>query len=118
MNYSEEEIELAFEYFVGEAQRIVSEYMETSFPTLPKQEIAINEGSVYWKLIRQDEDEAGTLGSRSSTVHAFVRKRDGAIFKPASWKAPQTKGKSAIRAYVTDEWASSVLTPHGVAYVK
>ena len=117
MNYSEEEIELAFQYFAREAQRIVSEYMDTYFPTLPKEHIEVNDnGHVYWKLVRVND--AGPHNSASRTVHAFVRKIDGAIFKPASWKAPQVKGKSAIRGYVTDEWASSVLTPHGVAYAQ
>ena len=53
MNYSEEEIGLAFEYFATEAQRIVSEYMDTYFPTLPKEHIEVNDnGHVYWKLTR------------------------------------------------------------------
>jgi hypothetical protein len=112
IEYSEQEIEIAFEYFVCQAQKIVSEYMDENFPTLPKQEIIVSEGNIYWKLARKSDINF------SSTVHAFVRKNDGAIFRAASWKSPQTKGKSAIRAYVTDEWASDVLTPHGVAYAK
>jgi len=117
MNYSEEEIEMAFEHFVSEAERIVTEYMSKNFPTLPKQHIEVNDrGRVYWKLSRVDGDP-GERGY-SKSVYAFVRKKDGAIFKPASWRAPYTKGKSAIRGYVTDEWASSLITPHGVIYAR
>lgn len=120
MEYSEEEISLAFEYFVTEAQRIVNEYLDANFSTLPKQNICVKEGSVYWRLFRVDDpdDPASRRLGADPHIHAFVRKKDGAIFRPASWKAPQTKGKSAIRAYVTDEWAPSVLTPHGVCYVQ
>jgi hypothetical protein len=119
MEYSEEEISLAFEHFVFEAQKIVDNYLQTNFPTLPKQKVLVKEGSVYWKLIREDEPGSRTIMfGHSMSVHAFVRKKDGAIFRPASYKAPQTKGKSAIRAYVTDEWAASVLTPHGVCYAR
>jgi len=120
MDYSEEEISLAFEHFVLEAQKIVDNYLQTNFPTLPKQKVLVKEGSVYWKLIREDEpdDKNIRLGSSSTSVHAFVRKKDGAIFRPASYKAPQIKGPSAIRAYVTDEWAANVLTPHGVCYAR
>ena len=117
MNYSEEEIELAFEYFATEAQRIVSEYMDTYFPTLPKEHIEVNDnGHVYWKLTRVSD--SGPHNSASRTVYAFVRKRDGAIFKAAAYRAPYTKGKSAIRGYVTDEWASSLITAHGVIYAR
>jgi hypothetical protein len=117
MNYSEEEIELAFHYFASEAERIVSEYMDTHFPSLPKEHIEVNDnGHIYWKLSRVSEP--GRHGETSRTVYAFVRKKDGAIFKPASWRAPYTKGKSAIRGYVTDEWASSLITPHGVIYAR
>ena len=116
MEYTEEEIEIAFEYFTSEAQKIVSNYLDTNFPTLPKETIEVDEGRVYWKLMRSRPGTAGFPNSRS--VHAFVRKKDGAIFRPASRKAPYVKGKSAIRAYVTDEWAANVLTPHGVAYAR
>lgn len=119
IEYSEEEISLAFEHFIESAQKIVDNYLQTNFPTLPRQRVFAKEGSVYWKLLREDVIEGGeTRFVRGDYIHAFVRKRDGAIFMPASRKAPQTKGKSAIRAYVTDEWAASVLTPHGVCYAR
>ena len=117
MNYSEEEIEMAFEHFATEAQRIVSEYMDTHFPALPKEHIEVDDnGHVYWKLFRvADPDHHGSI---SRQIYAFVRKKDGAIFKAASYRAPYTKGKSAIRGYVTDEWASSLITAHGVIYAR
>tara|TARA_R100000005_G_C4993993_1_gene200977 strand:- start:1983 stop:2336 length:354 start_codon:yes stop_codon:yes gene_type:complete len=117
MNYSEEEIEMAFEHFAAEAQRIVSEYMDTHFPTLPKEHIEVDDnGHVYWKLFKVSEPDH--RGSVSRSIYAFVRKNDGAIFKAASYRAPYTKGKSAIRGYVTDEWASSLITAHGVIYAR
>ena len=116
MNYSEEEIELAFGFFVSEAQRIVTEYMDNNFPTLPKQTIEVSAGRIYWKLTSVSEGPPSRTCGGIRSVHAFVRKHDGAVFRPAGPKAPYTLGKSAIRAYVTDDWASSVLTPHGVAY--
>ena len=121
MEYSQEEINLAFDYFTVKAQEIVNNYMESNFPTLPRQAINVSEGSVYWKLMRSDDetDNKTTITyGLGSTVYAFVRKKDGAIFRAASYKSPQTKGKQAIRAYVTDEWAAGVLTPHGVCYAR
>ena len=53
-----------------------------------------NRGRVYWKLIRET-----VSGGGQSSVFAFVRKADGAILKPASWKAPTL---NAARGFVTD----------------
>jgi len=110
--YSKEEIEMAFKYFVTCARKLCAEYMEKNFPSLPKYNLSVNEGSKYWKIVKE---ETGRNKGQSS-VYGFVRKSDGAIFRAASWQAPQTKGKNAIRALVTDEWAAGVLTPHGIAY--
>ena len=114
--YSWEEINLAFEYFLEAAQEVSDKYMTERFPTLPRYIITVAEGSTYWKLIRE-VDESESL-SRDTSVHGFVRKSDGAIFKAASWKAPYTRGKNAIRGYVTDELARSTLTPHGIIYAQ
>ena len=112
VDYSEEEIEMAFEYFVHKAQEIYDEYMENNFPSLSKNILSVDNGSKYWKVVSEGTgDEEGRRH-----VYGFVRKSDGAIFRAASWSAPQTKGKNAVRALVTDEWATGVLTPHGIAY--
>ena len=110
--YSEEEIRYAFEHFMSEANDLVKSYMIKNFSTLPEETIEVKEGSVYWKIIKV------TSNSRSRSVYGFVRKSDGAIFKAATWSAPYTKGKSAIRGYVTDEFAKSTLTPYGIIYAQ
>ena len=43
-------------------------------------EFTITEGKKYFKVIMKD----GSHGS----VHAFVNKQNGDVYKPASWKAP------------------------------
>jgi len=35
---------------------------------------------------------------------------------PAGWKAPQTKTKTAIRGYVTDEYPLDYVGAYGVKY--
>jgi hypothetical protein len=121
-NYDQEDIALAFEHFVSQAQGIVDEYMESRFPKLPRPEVEVRPGKVYWKLVKVTKDLAPNRPYsepiNSEYVYGFVRKSDGAIFKAASYKAPYTKGPSAIRGYVTDEWATSTLTPHGVIYAR
>ena len=37
------------------------------------------------------------------SIHCFVDKNTGNIYKPASWKAPYTKGNNAVRGNIYDE---------------
>lgn len=120
--YGQEDITIAFDHFVSKAQGVVDEYMQNRFPNLPRPELEVRPGNVYWKMVKVTEehplDGLDYIPSRSEYVYGFVRKSDGAIFKAASFKAPYTKGPSAVRGYVTDEWAASTLTPHGVIYAR
>ena len=107
---SQEEIEYAFETFIEGVQNLIDHHMHTRFPTLPPVKIEIWPGSKYWKIVRVDN---------GVSVFGFVRKSDGAILKPASWRAPFVKGPSAIRGYVTDpNNGLSSITAYGVVYAK
>ena len=46
-----------------------------------------SEGKKYLKVTREEYNEE-TGYWRDTTVHAFVDKKTGDVFKPASWKAP------------------------------
>ena len=39
----------------------------------------------------------------NGSIHCFVDKNTGDIYKPASWKAPYTKGNNAVRGNIYDE---------------
>ena len=45
------------------------------------------EGKKYYKVVREEYDERNDRW-RDTTVHAFVDKKTGEVYKPASWKAP------------------------------
>ena len=45
------------------------------------------EGKKYIKVVREEYDEREDRW-RDTTVHAFVDKKTGDVYKPASWKAP------------------------------
>ena len=81
---------------------------ETKPPLLVKKR-----GRVYWKLILESRSD---FGGYSGTVYGFVRRKDGAIFRAATWKQPETRTKTAIRGYITDEYAEDYFTSHGVVY--
>ena len=47
------------------------------------------EGKKYFKVVREEFDTfQGRNKWRDTTVHAFVDKKTGEVYKPASWKAP------------------------------
>ena len=46
-------------------------------------------GRKYWKIIQQDYDTfRGRNEYRDGGVHAFINKKTGEVYKPASWKSP------------------------------
>ena len=44
-----------------------------------------------------------TTKDTKGSIHCFVDKNTGDIYKPASWKAPYTKGNNAVRGSIYDE---------------
>ena len=49
----------------------------------------IYEGRKYYKIVQQDYDTFQNRNEyRDGSVHAFVDKKTGQVFKPASWQAP------------------------------
>ena len=110
-NYSQEEIDIAFEMFVKGAHKVVSDWRGEQFPNLGDKILSVNEGRKYWKVVVRD--------GLNQSVFGFVRKSDGAIFKSADWRSPYTKGKTAIRGYVTDHSGGmEAVTPYGIVYVR
>ena len=45
------------------------------------------EGKKYYKVVREEYNEK-TGYWKDTTVHAFVDRKTGDVYKPASWKAP------------------------------
>ena len=53
----------------------------------------IKTGKKYYKIVQMEYNEASEYynrkaGYREGSVHAFVDKKTGQVFKPASWQAP------------------------------
>ena len=65
----------------------------------------VNKGRKYDKVV------ANTPGSRS--VHCFVEKETGHIFKPAGWNAPQLKTNIPVRGSIYEINSYKNADPHG-----
>ena len=77
----------------------------------------IDEGRKYYKIMQNDWDDREN-DWRSGGVHAFVDKKTGEIYKPASWKSPAKHVRYDLRVirdreYVLDPrncgWAGGYL---------
>ena len=103
--YTDLEIEFGFGQFVERANNLVDKYQKKNFPNLDREEITVQPGRTYWKLVT------------NGRVYGFVRKSDGAILKAASWRAPYVKGNNYVRGYVTDsDFGAHAAAPYGVKY--
>ena len=47
------------------------------------------------------------------SIHCFVDKNTGDIYKPAGWRAPYTKGNNAVRGSIYDESCYEKTDLHG-----
>ena len=47
------------------------------------------------------------------SIHCFVEKTTGDIYKPAGWRAPYTKGNNAVRGNIYDKSTFSITDLHG-----
>jgi hypothetical protein len=50
-------------------------------------EFHIVRGTKYYKIIEKST-RRNSLGGDGGSVHAFIHRQSGAVYKPASWKAP------------------------------
>ena len=96
------------------AQQQLNELNEGTFKGM---RFTIEEGRKYYKIISNDWDER-RKECNSGGVHAFVNKKTGEIYKPASWKSPAKHVRYDLRVirdreYVLDPrncgWAGGYL---------
>ena len=53
------------------------------------------------------------VGGDRGSIHCFVEKTTGNIFKPAGWKTPYTKGMNAVRGNIYDKSSFEKTDMHG-----
>jgi len=123
MERPQEEIEWYFERFTETIQKHQTVRADLS-PMKIQYKVRAQKGRVYWKIFVDTHDFA-THGSQDShvvlirtNIFGFVRRKDGAIFRAATYKAPETRTKTAIRGYVFDDDPSQYFTEWGITYAE
>ena len=81
-------------YHVRMASNYTSDYSKKQLEdvkngTANLMKFRMESGRKYWKIIQQDYDTFRDRNEyRDGGVHAFVNKKTGEVYKPASWKSP------------------------------
>ena len=89
-------------YHTDSMERMAASDPDSSYPsdelkriqngTANLMKFEIREGKKYYKIVQVEFDTfQGRNEYRDSSVHSFVDKNTGNVYKPASWKAPHTK---------------------------
>ena len=111
---TKEEIEWYFGRFIKLIQNTIDNKEALAIHRKEKS-VRIQKGRVYWKIF---VDENTTWLGHSTSIFGFVRRKDGAIFRAATFKAPETRTKSAVRGYVYDEHPENYFTEFGIVYAE
>ena len=102
----------AMEAFCTRLEKNVKAYVDT-FDYMESVEFRPDGGTKYIKVkqfqknwhtnYNDDGTKTKTLvGGEKGSIHCFVEKTTGDIYKPAGWKAPYTKGNNAVRGNIYD----------------
>jgi hypothetical protein len=76
---------------------------KTSHPNSDPYKFYIESGRKYHKIIMETDGGANRLGS-SRSVHAFVDKKTGEVYKAASFKSPAKGVRFDLRIIEQREW--------------
>lgn len=99
--------------WVALVQDTINKYMDTHYKRLDPPIVEYSKGGRYYKIIRR---EVGQFAGSSRSVHSFVDKSTGDIYKPAGWKAPAKHPRGNI---FDKDGGKSALTPQGsVVYMR
>jgi len=110
------------QYHIDSMERMLSANPESTYAAQQLNDIQtgkanlmkfeIREGKKYYKIVQVEYDTfQGRNEYRDSSVHAFVDKNTGNVYKPASWKAP---AKHVRFTFQKPEDIRFLLTPSNV----
>ena len=89
-NYHERMIRANSNYFEGELSEYAKKQIaELEDGTAKLMKFKVVTGKKYYKIIQQDYDTFRDRNEyRDGSVNAFIDKKTGEVYKPASWKSP------------------------------
>ena len=117
---TELEVEYALESLITKLEAGILNEEATQYSFIHSQWIEVKKGRTYYRLVRVRKHHNSNffLGPEQYRTFAFIRKSDGAIFRAATKNKPETRTKSAIHGYVTDENPEQYFSFYGVLYAQ
>jgi len=117
---TELEVEYALESLIAKLEAGILNEEATQYSFIHSQWIEVKKGRTYYRLVRVRKHHNSNffLGPEQYRTFAFIRKSDGAIFRAATKNKPETRTKSAIHGYVTDENPEQYFSFYGVLYAQ
>jgi len=84
-------------------------------PSGGRKYIRVEQFQTNWKT---DYNDDGTttktlVGGKKGSIHCFVERTTGDIYKPATWKAPYNKGNNCVRGNIYDKSTFQKTDMHG-----
>ena len=117
--YHRRMIERNSAYFNADGKKELSKYAQDQLEALDNgtanlMKFKIENGRKYYRIIQQDFDTFQDRNEyRDGGVHAFVNKRTGEVYKPASWKSPAKHVRYDLRVINQREF---VLDPNNCGW--
>ena len=116
MERLEEEIEWYFYRFIQKIQQLQNAALASSL-WKERAVVRVKKGRVYWRIwIDVFDGFEAECEADLQRIFGFVRRKDGAIFRASTFRAPEVRTKTAIRGYVYDEDVEDYFTVHGITY--
>jgi len=117
--YHRRSIETNSAVFNADGNKELSDYAQKQIDemdngTAKLMKFRISSGKKYYKIIQQDYDTFRDRNEyRDGGVHAFINKKTGEVFKPASWKSPAKHVRYDLRIIKEREY---VLNPENCGW--
>ena len=113
----------AMDVFCTRLEKNVKAYVDT-FDYMESVEFRPDGGTKYIKVkqfqknwhTNYNDDGTTTktlIGGEKGSIHCFVEKTTGNIFKPAGWKSPYLKGNNCVRGNIYDSSTFEKTDMHG-----
>lgn len=106
--------------FREKLEKLCNDHLESHFAVLAKSYrigITFEFGPKYIRVVRADvpHDRDGARRYSTRSVHCFIERSNGTIWKPAGWKGPERKNP---RGNVCGENPLQGLTEYGTIYLR
>ena len=111
-----------FQRFLAACQGLLDHHHDVKFPTLGRERLRVDKGRRFYKIVREELEEDGTIRPHSAYVWAFVEIATGDVLRPATFakpafhKTPLAGRDGAKELNVFDNDIDDKMGPYGPPY--